>query len=137
GRRAAPACLRADREGREGTRRPPPGVGAVLKGHRVRAGGRVTSDWLEELAGSLRGPRRARRRLLAELEGHLEDAAADGLDEATALSRLGSASEVAVRWNADATRRRWQVRAQILAAAVAVAAVAAPVGFAQRPGHAP
>jgi hypothetical protein len=88
----------------------------------------VTSNWLEELAGSLRGPRRARRRLLAELEAHVEDAIADGLDEESALARLGPPAAVAGRWNADANRRRWQVRAQILAAAVA-----APVGFAQRP----
>jgi uncharacterized membrane protein len=95
----------------------------------------MTPDWLEELAGSLRGPRRARLRLLAELEAHVEDAIADGFDEQDVLARLGSPSAVADRWNADASRRRWQVRAQILAAAFAVAAVAAPVGFAQRPSH--
>ena len=95
----------------------------------------MTSDWLEELAALLRGPRGARRRLLAELEAHVEDAIADGLDEEAALARLGAPAAVAERWNADTTRRRWQVRAQILAAAVAVAAVAAPVGFAQRPSQ--
>lgn len=88
--------------------------------------------WLAELAAELRGPRRSRRRLLVELEGHLEDALADGSTEAEAVERLGSAAGEARSWNADARRRRWQVRARILAAAVAVAAVAAPVGLVQR-----
>jgi len=95
------------------------------------------ADWLGELAASLQGPRRARRRLLAELEGHLEDAIADGLTEVDAIARLGPASDLARRWNADARRRGWEVRIQILAAALAVAAIAAPVGLAQRQSHTP
>ena len=33
--------------------------------------------WLRMVGESLRGSRRSRRRLLAEIEGHLEDAAAE------------------------------------------------------------
>jgi hypothetical protein len=102
------------------------------------------SEWLSALAGSLRGPPRARRRLLLELEGHLEDAIeaelGAGVDphaaEAAAVARLGPTSVVAERWNSDTRRRRWQAQIKILTAAVAVAAVAAPVGLAQRPGSA-
>src|SRR5207302_9283406 len=140
GRGPPPPGLRADDEGREGARRPPPRLGELREERFLSAGGRVSglsADWLAELAASLRGPRRACRRLVAELEGHLEDAVAGGLSEADAVARLGPAFAVAGRWNAESRRRRWQARAQILAAALAIAAVAAPVGLAQRPGQAP
>jgi hypothetical protein len=105
----------------------------------------VRSEWLAALAASLRGSRRAKRRLILELEGHLEDAIAAEIRagtephaaETAAVDRLGSASDIAARWNADAHRRRWQVRGKVLASALAVAAVVAPVGLAQVPTHKP
>ena len=52
--------------------------------------------------------------------------------EATALARLGTATEVGLRWSADASARRWTARANIVAVGLLVAAVVAPVGLAQR-----
>jgi hypothetical protein len=97
------------------------------------------SSWLAEARAALRGPRRARHRLLLELEAHLEDAVAAEVDagashaeaETAAVERMGSASALAAGWNAEASSRRWAMRARALAAAAAIAAVAAPVGLAQ------
>jgi HAAS domain-containing protein len=98
------------------------------------------SSWLGDARSALRGPRRARRRLLLELEAHLEDAVAAEVDrgasladaEAAAVERMGSAAAVAAGWNAEASSRRWAARGRVLLAAAAIAAVAAPVGLAQR-----
>jgi hypothetical protein len=98
------------------------------------------SNWLAEAQAALRGPRRARRRLLLELEAHLEDAVAAEVDggatpseaEAAAVERMGSPATLAAGWNAEALSRRWATRMRVLAAAAAIAAVAAPVGLAQR-----
>ena len=97
-------------------------------------------DWLQAVGTSLRGPRRNRRRLLAELEGHLEDAAAEELAggravpeaEAAALERLGSPAAVAADWNADVRARRTAARLRVVALAIVVGALAAPVALAQR-----
>jgi uncharacterized membrane protein len=99
-------------------------------------------EWLHELASSLRGPRHARRRLVSELDAHLADAFDAALTrgltseeaEAAVLERLGSASTLAHQWSADASARQWVVRARVLALGLAIAAVLAPVGLAQR-GH--
>jgi hypothetical protein len=98
------------------------------------------SNWLAETQAALRGPRRSRRRLLLELEQHLADAVAAEVDagaspsaaEAAAVERMGSATVLAAGWNADVSSRRWATRVRVLAAAAAIAAVAAPVGLAQR-----
>jgi hypothetical protein len=98
------------------------------------------SSWLAEAQAALRGPRRARRRLLLELEAHLEDAVAAEVNagaspseaEAAAVERMGSPTVLAAGWNADVSSRRWAARGRVLLAAAAVAAVAAPVGLAQR-----
>jgi hypothetical protein len=96
--------------------------------------------WLAETQAALRGPRRARRRLLLELEEHLADAVAAEVDggaspaaaETAAVERMGPAATLAAGWNADVSARRWATRVRVLAAAAAIAAVAAPVGLAQR-----
>jgi len=98
--------------------------------------------WLHAVAESLRGPRRNRHRLLAELEGHLEDAAAEELAagrapaeaEAAAIERLGTPAAVAADWNADVHARRTAARLRVVAIAVLVGVLAAPVALAQRSG---
>jgi hypothetical protein len=98
------------------------------------------SEWIGELRASLRGPRLARRRLLEEIEAHLEDAiaaeVAAGAEtqeaEANAVGRLGPPGPLVESWNTHALARRWAARARAVAAGVAIAAVAAPVGLAER-----
>jgi uncharacterized membrane protein YccC len=102
-------------------------------------------EWLQELGASLRGPRRARQRLVDELNAHIEDVVAaelaDGLTleqaEAAALARVGSASQLADRWSADTSDRRRTGRVRVLALGFVIAAVVAPVGLAQRSGSTP
>jgi hypothetical protein len=104
-------------------------------------------EWLRALAGSLQGSRRRRRRLLAELAGHLEEATAEELAaglsnaeaEAVALRRMGAAATVADHWNAEAAARRTAVRARVVVLAVLAAALVTPVALAQRSGtgHSP
>lgn len=97
-------------------------------------------DWLEAVGASLRGPRRDRRRLLVELEGHLEDAAAEELAaghaaaqaEAAALERLGPPAALAADWNADVRARRTATRLRVVAVAIVAGALAAPVALARR-----
>jgi HAAS domain-containing protein len=97
-------------------------------------------EWLTAVACSLRGPRRRRRRLLSELEGHLEDAAAEeraaGHDaveaDAIALERLGAPAAVAADWNADVHARRSAARLRVVVLAVVAGALLAPVALAQR-----
>jgi hypothetical protein len=97
-------------------------------------------DWLQAVGASVRGPRRNRRRLLVELEGHLEDAAAEELAagraateaEAAALERLGSPAALVADWNADIRARRTATRLRVVALAIVVGALAAPVALAQR-----
>jgi hypothetical protein len=101
---------------------------------------RSRDDWLQSVGASLRGPRRNRHRLLVELEGHLEDAAAEELAagrgpaeaEAAALERLGAPAAVAADWNADVRARRTATRLRVVALAIVVGALAAPVALAQR-----
>lgn len=98
--------------------------------------------WLRTAGASLRGPRRGRRRLLQELEGHLEDAAAEELAagrdpveaEAIALQRLGAPASVAADWNADVDARRSAARVRVVVVAVVAGALLAPVALAQRSG---
>jgi hypothetical protein len=52
--------------------------------------------------------------------------------EAAVLARLGTATDVGLRWSADASARRWTAKANLVAVGLVIAAVAAPVGLAQR-----
>jgi HAAS len=98
--------------------------------------------WLQMVAHSLRGSRRRRRRLLAELEGHLDDAAAEEMAaglapadaEAAALRRLGAPDTVAADWNVDVAARRTATRLRIVVLAVLAGALLTPVALAQRSG---
>jgi hypothetical protein len=102
-------------------------------------------EWMHELGASLRGPRRAKRRLVSELNAHLEDAIAaeltNGLTleqaEAAALARVGSASELAHRWSADTSARQRTGRVRVLALGFVIASFVAPVALAQRSGSEP
>jgi hypothetical protein len=81
--------------------------------------------------------------LLAELEEHLDDAVAAELAagrapaeaEAAALHRLGPPAALATEWNADVAARRSAARLRVVAVAVLVGALAAPVALAQRSGQ--
>ena len=91
-----------------------------------------------ELATSLRGPRRARRRLLLEIEHHIADAmraeSAGGAElaraEAEILGRLGSAEAIAGRWNESQLELRGVRRRGYVGLAVAVA-LAGALGLTQ------
>lgn len=84
--------------------------------------------FVAELAASLRGPRRRRRRLVDEINAHLDDAVHDEVArgstpleaETAVLLRLGSASEIAAPWNDDRLLVRGDRRRKILAVALAV-----------------
>jgi hypothetical protein len=86
---------------------------------------------LDEMAATLRGPRRARQRLLDEIKEDLKDAVeaerAAGLapDAAEALvaARFGSPTAIASRWNSDQTLRRRAIQrnAVVLMTALAMA----------------
>jgi hypothetical protein len=102
-------------------------------------------DWLLAVAASLRGPRRRRRRLLAELEGHLEDAAAEEVAagasaadaDAAAVRRLGAPTAVVETWNSDVAARRSVARLRIVVVAVLVGTLAAPVALARSGNSSP
>jgi len=93
----------------------------------------LRDDFRSELAASLRGPTRSRRRLLQEIDDHLEDAIdselAAGLDPSEAerevLERLGGPMTIAARWNEDEARRNGTRRRNgLLVALCAVTALA-------------
>jgi hypothetical protein len=104
-------------------------------------------QWIEELGKSLQGPRRAKRRLIAELDAHVDDAVASELAtgrartldqaEEAVIARLGAAGEVGRRWSADASARQWTARGRIVALGLVMAALVAPVALAQRSEHKP
>jgi hypothetical protein len=89
-------------------------------------------------AAELRGPQRARRRLVDEVEAHLHDAVeaelAAGADRATAeravLERFGDLHASARLWNRDRAVRRGASRRNALLLACA-AVTAAALGVAQ------
>lgn len=93
---------------------------------------------LAELDRALRGPRRARRRLLSEIDEHLTDAIgaelAQGVDPAAAesriLDRFGNPASVAATWNAHQDARRGAMRRKAVVLAIAVA-VAGALGVTQ------
>jgi hypothetical protein len=95
-------------------------------------------EFLLELASSLRGPRRAKRRLLLEVEQHLADAvraeALPGRDldkaESAAVARLGPPERIAASWNDGQSELRGARRRGYAALALLVA-LAGALGLAQ------
>jgi hypothetical protein len=91
----------------------------------------TTENFLAELAVSLRGPRRRRRRLVDEMAAHIEDAIRAELAtnasrveaERIVLDRFGCADIIARRWNGDRRVARGRRRRRL--AAIALAGVAA------------
>jgi hypothetical protein len=96
------------------------------------------TDFLNELASALRGPRRARARLLLEIDEHFEDALeaarTEGLDrdaaESAVLARLGTVDLIATNWNEGHQERRG-VRQRNVAMFVLAAVVAVMLGLTQ------
>ncbi len=94
--------------------------------------------FLAELASSLRGPRRARRRLLLELEHHLADAVRAelrlgrdlGTAESEAVARLGPPETIEASWN-DGQLELRQVRRRGYTAVALVLALVGALGLAQ------
>lgn len=88
----------------------------------------TTEDFLADLAASLRGGRRHRRRLIAEVAAHIDDAVRAELAAGTSLSeaerivldRLGGAGVIARRWNTDRSATRGRRRRRLGTLAVAV-----------------
>jgi hypothetical protein len=98
----------------------------------------TTEDFLAELAVSLRGPRRQRKRLVDEIAAHIDDAIRAELAttaprveaERIVLHRLGCADRLARRWNSGRRITRGRRRRRLAAIALAVV-VAAALGVTQ------
>jgi hypothetical protein len=98
----------------------------------------TTTEFLDEVAGSLRGPRRRRQRLIEELQAHIEDGVRAALEpdvsvqhaERHVLDQLGTADQIAHRWNADQRALQGKLRRRLAAVAFA-AVVAAALGVTQ------
>jgi HAAS domain-containing protein len=88
---------------------------------------------VDAFAAELRGPRRARRRLVDEVATHLHDSLAEELAAGTppdaaaraVLDRFGDPHAPAAAWNRDRTARRGAERRNALVLAVAAVAAAA------------
>jgi uncharacterized membrane protein len=95
-------------------------------------------EYLDEVERQLCGGRSARRRLLAELRDHIDDAFDAGVDDAVA--RLGTPADVVGTWRAHVTasRARTRRRAALLALTVATTGALGVVQHASghRPPHA-
>lgn len=93
----------------------------------------MKEDFLAELARLLRGTRRHRERLIAELAAHIEDAvSAEEIAhtppydaERRVLDRLGGAEAIARRWNADRRALRGRRHRRLAALAVSIAGAGA------------
>lgn len=92
--------------------------------------GAPTDSYLEEVASLLVGPRRARRRLCAELRAHIDDAMRDATEELSTLERIGPPQEVARTWALRCERQRSR-QGRRLALVVATAAIASFLALAQ------
>jgi hypothetical protein len=98
----------------------------------------TTEDFLAELAVSLRGPRRHRKRLIDEIAAHIDDAIRAELAitvprveaERIVLHRLGCADRIARHWNSDRRIARGRRRRRLAAIALAVV-VAGALGLTQ------
>ena len=88
---------------------------------------------LDELATRLRGPRRARQRLLDEIAEDFKDAVeaerasglAPGKAEALVAARFGDPTAIASRWNTDQTLRRRAIQRNTLVLMTALATAGA------------
>jgi hypothetical protein len=88
----------------------------------------TTEAFLAELAVSLRGPRRRRKRLVDEMAAHIDDAIRAELAtnaprveaERIVLHRLGCADRIARHWNSDRRITRGRRRRRLAAIALAV-----------------
>jgi HAAS len=88
---------------------------------------------VDSFAAELRGPRRARRRLVDEVAAHLHDSleeelaagAPPHLATRAVLDRFGDPRVTAAAWNRDRTARRGAERRNALVLAVAAVAAAA------------
>jgi hypothetical protein len=77
---------------------------------------------LDEMAATLRGPRRARQRLLDEIAEDFKDAVeaeraaglAPGAAESLVVGRFGDPTAIASRWNTDQTLRRRAIQRNTL-----------------------
>jgi hypothetical protein len=84
---------------------------------------------LHEMAATLRGPRRARQRFLAEIAEDLKDAIeaekargmAPDVAEAVVATRFGKPTIVADVWNSDQTVQRRAIRRNMLILMIAIA----------------
>jgi hypothetical protein len=93
---------------------------------------------LDEMAATLRGPRRARQRLLDEVSEDLKDAveaeSAAGLSpdaaEALVAARFGSPTAIAGHWNSDQALRRRTIQRNTLLLVTAMA-MAGALGITQ------
>jgi thiamine biosynthesis lipoprotein ApbE len=98
----------------------------------------ASEQLLAQLAATLRGPRRARRRLLEEIREDLSDAVQAELNasvdavtaEAVVLARFGDASTVAIRWNSEHAKRIVALRRNLVLV-LAAAATAGALGVTQ------
>jgi hypothetical protein len=98
--------------------------------------------YLAELGRELRGPRRARRRILDEVRAHLLDAAeaeaswpADPrLAAESAIVRFGPAAETARQFDRSCRRRQIRRAAAPLIAALAITSTATATVWASGPG---
>jgi hypothetical protein len=81
----------------------------------------TADEYLARVERELCGSRAARRRLLAELRGHIDDAFRAG--DADAVERLGAPSALVIAWRAHVTavRARTRRRAAFLALTVTTA----------------
>jgi hypothetical protein len=99
-------------------------------------GGFATQQYLAELSAGLVGSRRSRKRLLAEVRDHIQDAIAAreaiGIDpaeaERQALNQIGPVSTVASYWG-DRTLRARKRRDKRVALAVTLATVTSVLGI--------
>jgi uncharacterized membrane protein len=93
-------------------------------------------EYLRDVEQGLRGSRRAQRRLLAELQDHIEDALeAAGAGANDVMARVGEPDDVVGPWRAHAIAVRAQNRRRAAVLALAVASGAA-LGIAQHAsGH--
>ena len=88
---------------------------------------------VDAFAAELRGPRRARRRLVDEVASHLHDSLEEELAAGTppdlaaraVLDRFGDPHAPAAAWNRDRTARRGAERRNALVLALAAVAAAA------------
>jgi hypothetical protein len=94
---------------------------------------------MRELRSALRGPRRARVRLLAEVQDHIDDAMRAELErgadptaaQAIVLEQFGDPAVLASAWNDAQAQRRRSAQRRAVAVIAMLASTAAVLGVAQ------